>query len=155
VTLYSFDTSAILNGRRDLFRPAVFVGLWNRIEDEIARGGIRAVDEVQRELAKRDDDAKQWSDRQPELFCQLSPPIQDGARKVLSLYPNLVRQGGKRSGADPFVIALALVTKGTVVSEETASGNLSKPRIPDVCRDLGVPYVTLMGYIETQGWEFH
>lgn len=155
MTLYSFDTSAILNGRRDLFRPAVFVGLWTRIEDEIARGDIRAVDEVQRELSKRDDDAKQWADRQPDLFCPLSQQIQDGARQVLSLYPNLVRQGGKRSGADPFVIALALVTKGTVVSEETASGNLSKPRIPDVCSDLGVPCVTLMGYIEAQGWEFH
>ncbi len=29
--LYSFDTSAILNGRRDLFRPAVFRGLWGRV----------------------------------------------------------------------------------------------------------------------------
>ncbi|MCZ4534246.1 DUF4411 family protein [Gordonia terrae] len=154
MTLYSFDTSAILNGRRDLFRPNVFRGLWERIEGEISYGSIRAVDEVQRELGRRDDDAKRWADAQADLFCPLSAQIQDGARRILGLYPNLVRQGGKRSGADPFVIALALVTSGTVVSEETASGNIGKPRIPDVCDALEVPCLTLMGYIEEQAWEF-
>ncbi|HQV16754.1 MAG: DUF4411 family protein [Gordonia sp.] len=154
MNLYSFDTSAILNGRRDLFRPTVFRGLWERIEDEITSGSIRAVDEVQRELARRDDDAKSWADAQPDLFCPLSAQIQEGVRQILGLYPNLVRQGGKRSGADPFVIALALVTMGTVVSEEIATGNILKPRIPDVCEALGVPCLTLMGYIEEQGWEF-
>ena len=53
--LYSFDT-AILNGRRDLFRPKVFRTLWTEIEDAITTGRIRFVDEVQRELARRDDD---------------------------------------------------------------------------------------------------
>lgn len=134
--LYSFDTSAILNCRRDLFRPSVFRTLWAQIEGAIAVGQIRAVDEVQRELARRDDDAKQWAGNQVDLFCPLDTPIQEGARRILQLHPNLVRQGGLRSAADPFVIALAMVNNGTVVTEETASGNIDKPRIPDVCLAL-------------------
>jgi hypothetical protein len=152
--LYSFDTSAILNGRRDLFRPTVFQSLWCQIEDAIGDGQIRSVDEVRRELAKRDDDAKRWADAQDGLFCPLSQPIQDAAKQILSLYPNLVQQGGKRSGADPFVIALAMVNSGAVITEENATGNIARPRIPDVCDALGVPCVTLMGYIEAQGWTF-
>jgi hypothetical protein len=38
---YSFDTSAILNGRRDLFRPTVFQTLWTQIEYAIVAGQIR------------------------------------------------------------------------------------------------------------------
>ncbi|CLT95466.1 Uncharacterised protein [Mycobacterium tuberculosis] len=152
--LYSFDTSAILNGRRDLFWPAVFRSLWGRVEDAISAGQIRSVDEVQRELARRDDDAKRWADGQTGLFCPLDEQIQQAARHILRLHPNMVRQGGRRSAADPFVIALAMVNNATVVTQETASGNIEKPRIPDVCDALGVPWLTLMGYIEAQGWTF-
>lgn len=90
--LYSFDTSAILNGRRDLFRPAVFRSLWGRVEDAISAGQIRSVDEVQRELARRDDDAKRWADGQTGLFCPLDEQIQQAARHILRLHPNLDRQ---------------------------------------------------------------
>jgi predicted nucleic acid-binding protein len=152
--LYSFDTSAILNGRRDLFRPKVFHTLWAQIEDAIVAGQIRSVDEVQRELARRDDDAKQWADAQSDLFVPLELPIQQSAAQVLNLHPRLVSQGGRRSAADPFVIALAMVHNGTVVTDETARGNLTSPRIPDVCGDLGVPCLNLMEYIEAQGWTF-
>ncbi|HEY5852698.1 MAG TPA: DUF4411 family protein [Aldersonia sp.] len=152
--MYSFDTSAILNGRRDLFRPNVFRSLWTHIEEAISAGDVRAVDEVQRELARRDDDAKRWADAQPDLFVALSTQIQEGARRILGRYPNLVRQGGRRSGADPFVIALAMVTNGTVVTQETATGNVAKPRIPDICMALEIPCLTLMEFIESQGWEF-
>ncbi|CAA0121735.1 Uncharacterised protein [Mycolicibacterium vanbaalenii] len=151
---YSFDTSAILNGRRDLFRPTVFQTLWVQIEDAVAAGQIRSVDEVQRELSRRDDDAKRWADAQPDLFVPLETPIQQSAAQILTVHDRLVRQGGRRSGADPFVIALAMVRNGTVVTEETATGNLDKPRIPDVCGDLGVPCLNLMEYIEAQGWTF-
>ncbi|WP_409437695.1 DUF4411 family protein [Mycobacterium sp. SMC-14] len=149
---YSFDTGAILNGRRDLFRPNVFRSLWTLIEESIAAGEVRSVDEVRRELSKRDDDAKQWADAQSDLFCPLDRPVQQAATHILRLHPNLVRQGGQRSGADPFVIALAMASNGKVVSEETASGRIEKPRIPDVCAAIGVPCLTLMDYIEEQGW---
>jgi predicted nucleic acid-binding protein len=151
---YSFDTSAILNGRRDLFRPAVFQTLWAQIEDAIVAGQIRSVDEVQRELARRDDDARQWADAQGDLFVPLELPIQQSAAQILNVHPRLISQGGRRSAADPFVIALAMVRNGTVVTEETARGNVTNPRIPDVCGDLGVPCLNLMEYIEAQGWTF-
>ena len=151
---YSFDTSAILNGRRDLFRPTVFQTLWVQIEGAIADGQVRSVDEVQRKLARRDDDARQWADAQGDLFVPLELPIQQSAAQILNVHPRLVSQGGRRSAADPFVIALAMVRNGTVVTEETARGNLTSPRIPDVCGDLGVPCLNLMEYIEAQGWTF-
>ena len=132
----------------------MFRGLWALVEDAITAGEVRSVDEVRRELAKRDDDAKRWADAQSDLFCPLDLSIQQSATQILRLHPNLVKQGGQRSGADPFVIALAMANKGKVVSEETTSGRIDRPRIPDVCNAIGVPCLTLMDYIEEQGWSW-
>lgn len=151
---YSFDTSAILNGRRDLFRPTVFQGLWANIEGMIVDGRIRSVDIVREELSRRDDDASDWARSKPDLFCELDEEVQMATRDILRSHPRLVGAGNGRNGADPFVIALAMVTTGTVVTEEHFSGNLQRPKIPDVCQAIGVPCMNLMGFIEGQGWTF-
>lgn len=152
--IYSFDTSAILNGRRDLFRPTVFETLWTSVEKMIIDEQIRSVDLVRDELAKRDDDASGWAKRQQDLFCELDEELQSATKEILYKHPKLVGNGGGRNGADPFVIALAAVTTGVVVTEEHFSGNLRKPKIPDVCQDLGIPCTNLMGFVEGQGWKF-
>ena len=56
-----------------------------------------------------------------DQFCPLDASIQQGVRQILQFYPNLVRQRGRRSAADPFAIALAMVNNGTVVTEKTAT----------------------------------
>jgi hypothetical protein len=56
--------------------------------------------------------------------------------------------------ADPFVVALAMARDGVVVTEETRSGNIERPRIPDACEALGIRWLALMGYVEEQGWTF-
>jgi len=153
VTLYVFDTSAFINGRNDLFRPTVFQSLWTRIEAQIAAGSIRCPDIVRDEIGKREDDVHRWARGQSGLFVPLEEDIQRATKHVLAIAPRLVGVGGRRSGADPFVIAFAMARDGTVVTEETA-GSGSRPKIPDVCAALGVPCLTLMGYIEAQAWTF-
>ncbi|MGK4593926.1 DUF4411 family protein [Amycolatopsis sp. w19] len=152
--MYSFDTSAILNGRRDQLPPSVFSTLWQRIEMLIAEGTIRAVEVVRDELGKRDDDANTWARAQGDLFIPLDQDIQVSTRKILQAHPKMMGTGGGRNGADPFVIGLALARTGVVVTDETFSGNLNKPRIPDVCKAVSVPCMNLVGFVQAQGWKF-
>jgi hypothetical protein len=154
VALYSFDTSAFINGRRDQFKPTVFRTLWQRIEEQIAAGSIRSPDPVRDEIGRREDEVHAWVKERPELFVPLEEDIQRATTHVLSAAPKLVGVGGGRNMADPFVVALAMARDGTVVTDETRSGRLEKPRIPDACEALGLRWLTLMGYIEEQGWTF-
>lgn len=154
MAFYSFDTSSLLNGRRDLLPPGTFVTLWSNIESMIATGGMRCVDEVRNELAKRDDAIHHWAKLQQDLFVPLTPDVQRAAREVLSAHPKLVGIGGGRNSADPFVIALARSRAGVVVTEETLSGNINKPRIPDVCDAMGVPWLNLVRFVQQQRWTF-
>lgn len=135
--LYSFDTSVMINGRRDLLPPELFPTLWTKIEGMIAAGAIRAVDEVREELGRKDDATKEWATKQADLFLPLEEDIQVATAEVLAHHRKLVGKGGQRNRADPFVIGLARARGGIVVTQETRSNNLEKPRIPDVCGTMG------------------
>ena len=152
--LYSFDTSSILNGRRDLLPPEIFPSLWANIEGLIATGDVRCVDVVKDELARREDDVCAWAKSQAGLFVALDADVQTATRSVLAAHPKLMGKGGGRNAADPFVIGLASVHNATVITEETPSGNLGRPRIPDVCAALNVPWLNLVGFVRLQGWSF-
>lgn len=152
--LFSFDTSSLLNGRRDLLPPNVFGSVWQRIEVAIADGEVRAVDVVRDELSKRDDEVLRWAKRQDGLFVALDGDVQHATREVLDVHPKLMGKGGGRNEADPFVIALAITAGATVVTEETKSGNLDRPRIPDVCDALGVAWTGIVGFLQQQGYSF-
>lgn len=97
MTFYSFDTSSLLNGRRDLLPPGTFVTLRANIESMITAGQIQCADEVRHELAKREDAVHDWAKSQNELFVALTADVQVAAREVLSAHPRLVGIGGGRT----------------------------------------------------------
>lgn len=61
-----------------------------------------------------------------------------------------------REEADPYVIALAQQKSGIVVTQETPAAEKNRPRrthfIPDVCRELGIPCISLLGMMRREKW---
>ena len=152
---YSFDTSAIIQGWRRLYPPRVFPALWTEIETLIDNGTIVATEEVLVELERKDDEIYKWARKRNDMFVPIDDRIQDTVRDVLKDHKKLLDTRKSRSGADPFVIALAIVDNCTVVSEEGKTGSPDKrPNIPDVCEVLGVPCMKLLKMIEDEGWIF-
>ena len=58
--------------------------------------------------------------------------------------------------ADAYVIALAKQRGGMVVTQETSAAEKRNPKrthyIPDVCRELGIPRISLLGLMRWEGW---
>lgn len=79
----------------------------------------------------------------------LTREVQEATSRVLAVHPKLISLGSNKSSADPFVVALAIAQEGTVITQEMPSGKLHKPRIPDVCIAMGVPWLTLPQFVET------
>jgi hypothetical protein len=151
---YSIDTSAILDGWIRYYPPDRFPSLWRNIEGLIASSNLCGTEEVLIELKKKDDDVYKWAKNQPGLFLTIDEPTQKAVAKILLDYPRLVNAGKNRSTADPFVIGLAQVNGLTVVSAETPSNNLEKPKIPDVCSAMGIKHVRLLELFGLEGWRF-
>jgi len=153
--LYSLDTSGLLDGWVRYYPPDTFPRLWENVESLIEDGHLRATEEVFAELSKQgDDEVVKWCKAQTKLFLPFDKAIQIKVAEILSTHPNLVDTGKGRSGADPFVIALAEINSCTVVTGETASGKPQKPRIPDVCRDRSVKCCSFLAMIQNQNWKY-
>ena len=58
--------------------------------------------------------------------------------------------------ADGYVIALAQQRGGIVVTQETHAAEKQRPRrthfIPDVCREMGIPCISLLGLMRREKW---
>lgn len=151
---YSFDSSAFINGWRKQFPPDIVPPLWNNLAELIKEGRLRAAEEVWEELGRKDDELAEWASQQPGLFVTIDEAIQVPLGKLVRKYPRLLDTRRNRSGADPWVIALAALNGWTVVTDEGPSGKLERPHIPDVCKDMSVPCINLLSVIRQEGWVF-
>ena len=130
---YCVDTSGWLDGWQRNYPRDVFPTLWRRVEVVIEAGDIFSSEEVYVELQKKDDEIHDWMKARKEMLVPLTEEIQTIASDLLAEFPRLVDTLRNRSKADPFVIATAIDRKATVVTGEPITGNMTKPRIPDVC----------------------
>lgn len=148
--IYSLDTSSLVTAWWRNYPPDVFRPVWDHMDILIHNGIVRASREVLTELERQDDDLYQWCRvRDDDFFIDLEEDLQDAVTALLAKYPKLVATG--RNKADPFVIALATLSKPNpliIVTEESPSnGSAKRPNIPFICINEGLttnPFITLL-----------
>lgn len=151
---FSLDTSGILDAWVRNYPPDVFPAIWLNMEAAAQRGEVFVVEEVVRELERKDDDVFRWVKKHDSMIIRIDAEIQSHVVHIMSSYSRLVDSKKNRSGGDPWVIALARAKSLTVVTAEKATGNLAKPKIPDVCKDLGIACVSVIDFFRHQGWRW-
>lgn len=135
----------------------VFQSLEQKIELMIQSETCEAVQVVKEEIdAVGPASLKTWAKNHATLFVPLSPEVQLEAAAIEAAYPDLMDPKGLYVSADAYVIALAKVKEGVVVSQETSAQEKRNPKrshfIPDVCRDLGISCINLLGMIRREKW---
>jgi hypothetical protein len=153
-TVYSIDTSSILEARNRMYPPDVFPGLWQRIEALIAASRLCATEEVKREIDRIDDETKRWSRAQTGFYVPVDREQTDEVTRLLSMFGNLVDAVTGSSGGDPFVIALARLRGHVLVTQEKKTTSPKRTKIPNVCEYYGIPYITVLELIRREGWTF-
>jgi len=152
-SVYSIDSSALIHGWRRVYRPKNFSFVWERLDVLIDEGRLRSSIEVFNELEKKDDELFKWcKDRKEKMFAEIDDECQKHVTRIMGTYPRLVDTVKGRSGADPFVIALAATTNPfmVVVTEE----HPGKTKIPDVCNAEKMDWCGLADLIEREDWRF-
>ena len=153
---YVFDTSIWIDIRRAC-PPDVFVTLWAEIAGAIAAGSLRCPDVVLTEVERTSvrDGLDVTLKRYPGLFVPLDLSLQQALQQVMNYGSDLVDPTGQVDKADPYLIALAYMNSGTVVTDERRRrGTTGRKKIPDVCDDMGVPCLTWEEFLKKVGWEF-
>lgn len=110
--------------------------------------------EVLQELSRKDHEAHTWAKAQNGLFIPTDKAIQIEVKNILKTHQRLIDTRKNRSGADPFVIAVAKVHKCKLITGEKPSNSPQKPHIPDVCNDIGIAWMDLLQLCREQKWSF-
>ena len=157
--MYSIDTSFFMDWQARFYPLDVFVTMNTSIEQLIDKGEFIAVELVKEEInAVGTPDPKSWAANHKNLLVPLTPNIQLEAAAIEAKYPELTDPKSPYQSADAYVIAFARLRGGDVVSQETSVNEKHKPAknyyIPDVCRDLGVPCINLLGLLRREKWTF-
>ena len=157
--MYSFDTSVFMDWQARYYPPDIFISLVTRIEELIGAGQCSAVELVKEEIdAVGTPELRAWTKKHPVLFVTLDPLVQVEAATIESKYPDLMDPKSLHQSADAYVVALAKVRGGVVVSQETSAAEKKSAKrthyIPDVCRDLGIPCINLLGLMRRERWTF-
>lgn len=145
MSIYVFDTNIFINLQQrqpiDLY-PSV----WEKISELMEAGTVISSHEVYEEIMVGDDELTSWIKHREESFVLSSEIIQRNVRDILKTHRALVEGGKKKNTADPFVIAVANVLGGKVVTTETLSGGSNPPKIPNVCMDLGIDCMDFVAF---------
>lgn len=151
---FSLDTSGVLDAWVRHYPPDIFRTLWSQIDISSRNGDLLVIEEVVKELERKDDGIHKWVKEREQMIVSIDEEIQACLVEIMSSYSRLVDSKKNRSVGDPWVIALAMARGLTVVTGERASGKLAKPKIPDVCKDLGLPCIGMVELFRIQGWSF-
>lgn len=155
---YSVDTSAILDAWVRHYPIDTFPSFWSNFEKFIKTNIGIASELIRHELSVKDDGCIKWfkENKLEDFFRPIDDAVQNNV-SVLMQNPNyqrLVEDRKGTNGADPFVIALAQSENLIVVTGEKATMNISKPKIPDVCRDLNIQCISILELMRKEGWKF-
>jgi hypothetical protein len=149
--IYSVDSSALIHAYRRIYRPKNFGFVWEGFDKLIGEGRFRSSIEVYNELQKKDDELFAWcKERKETMFVEIDDNTQAIVAQIMAAHPKLVDTTKGRSGADPFVMALAksTVPQMCVVTEEYPG----KERIPDVCDAQNIDHCGIADLIEKEEW---
>jgi hypothetical protein len=152
---YCIDTSALMDAWVRWYPKELFPTLWDKVDALVQDGRLISSEEVLHELERKEGDTlHKWAVERSGIFLPLDSRVQAGATRVMASHPRLVDGRTGKSFADPWVIATAQAGNCAVITGERPTGKLDRPKIPDVCRDLGIRCISFVELIRQEGWRF-
>ena len=150
---YVFDTNVFINLQR--MQPIdLYPSVWENVSKLMEEGIVVSSHEVFEEITIGDDELVLWAKKREAYYLLSDENIQMEVREILKLHRGLVEGGKKKNSADPFVIAVAKLCGGKVVTTETLAGADQPPKIPNVCMALKIECIDFVSFQREMKFEF-
>lgn len=157
---YVIDTCSLVELRRS-YPLDIFPNVWEVMGQMADAGVLISSSEVLDELKASEvegDDVLKWAYDHENIFIPLDGFVQQKVIEILDVFEKLIDIKRKKSSADPFVIATAIMNSCAVITEEIATNNPAgsgqKVKMPDVCKYFKVPFYSLLEMLRTEGIKF-
>jgi len=153
--VYCLDTSALIHAEARSYPAENFGTFWDKLDGLAKSGRIVIPRDACDELETKADDIFAWVKARRQMIVEIDIDVQRIVRDILRDHPRLVDTKKGRSGADPWVIAVAELRQLAVVTQELPAGIHAKsPKIPDVCNKREIRWMNLLDMIQMEEWRF-
>jgi len=154
--IYSVDSSSLMDWQARYYPGDVFTSLVARVDALISGNRFIAPALVKEEIGVVGTTGlNDWADARSAIFVPTVQLLTD-AQVIQNQFAGLRDPKAEYEEADAYVIALAKQHDGIVVTQETSAAEKRNPKrthyIPDVCRELGIPCISLLGLMRREGW---
>lgn len=137
-----------------LYPPDLFEPIWEKLVELTEAGVLVAPADVRLELEKQKDDLYDWARKKaPTLFVEPDRAVMEVFTDIVNAHPDFMKINSTKSGADPFVVALAQVHNLKVVTYETMAKKDVAPKIPNVCAARGLECAQLVDVLRAEGFK--
>src|SRR4030042_778294 len=127
--------------------------IWSVLNELGNQGTIFIPQMVNEEILRTDDDLSQWLKTSKITVAKIDTNVTNFLKAIYAADPshiNLVDNTKQRSLADPWIIAHAINENATVVTKEekVTATNTNRIKIPNVCDNMGIPWINDFDLIE-------
>ena len=142
---FCLDTDVLIDAS-NLYPKDVLTRFWQTLEERGAEGRVFSPKEVLEELLRveDEDEAAQWARQHKAFFRPPEESVQQAVKEVLKRFPHLVPVDASTPFADPWVVGEAMAGNAAVVTKERFTLPPKRPRIPNVCQEMGVCCIRLL-----------
>ena len=157
---YCLDANVFIQAKNGPYAFDIVPVFWDWLDRQIALGVLMCPEGVYAEVVKGDDDLADWMKerRRSGILIGADLIVQAEFGKIADYVSTEFPQAYAKkflSGADPWVVAVAKAHGATVVTHEAMAGpNSHHPKIPNVCKAFGVPYVNCFQMLRELGARF-
>jgi len=155
-SIYSVDTSSLMDWHDRWYPVDVFPGLIKLFDGMIEQKRVLIAETVDEEIkAVGSAGLQSWAKTRKAIFEPTAAHLAE-ALNIEGAYPGMKDPRAPYTEADAYVIAVAKLHGGIVVTQETPSSAKNRPKrthfIPDVCSGLGIPCINILGMMRREGW---
>ena len=156
-SIYCIDTSSLIWAHRSSFTMDIAPRFWELMNDAFKSGTVISNIAIYDEIVEREgdeDDLARWVKERKDYFPDLTQVAANNLATIMSKCPKLVNPLKKKHEADPYVIATAMASSATVVTQETPNGlTAHTAEIPDVCKTFNIECINLLTMMRKLGWK--
>jgi hypothetical protein len=156
---YCLDANVLIQAWQKYYSPKFCPDYWKILNELGRQGRIFLAEEIHQEIVRTEDELTGWLETSEIPINKTDGNVIACWRKILDsnpLHKLLVDDVKGRSLGDPWLIAHAMNAKAIVVTKEVllTAANSTKIRIPNVCDNMGVPWMDDFGFVRDLGIQF-
>lgn len=155
---YFLDTNIFITPYRTYYAMDIVPSFWEALSETALKTGRLYIPEmIKKEISQVEDGLTNWLRKNMSSFKETLSSVEDVQKsysKIADWTNSTERftENAKKtflSCADSWIIAHALAYDGKVVTMEVpAPGSKTKVKIPDVCKQFNVKYITLYSFMK-------